>query len=530
MPRHLCFFFLLSALLLWHPSCAVAEDARPFTPLPRLRELDFSPFLTTLQTLSKDRIAAIQRRLQKATILDLQNAMAAGEISSSDLTLFFLHQIHQRDATLRSYLELNPLCLEEARQADQLRLEGQVKGPLHGIPINLKDNIGTAAPLHTTVGSALLLDHSPPQDAQLVKQLREAGAVILGKASLSELAGMLTTNPPGHNAVSGIGVNPYVPTLPVSGSSSGSSISTTALLTTVSVGTETSGSLISPASKNGVVALKPSHGLVSGDGIVPLVRFQDCAGPIARTVTDAALLLDVIDSASIDYSAYLKSNAMEGLAVGILRTSASESEPSATTTYWFDLIDQGLAKAKAVPHQIDTSFQNKPSLLPVLSLGLAVDTIDYFKTAGAPIQTVADLRAYHLAEPSSRIPRGQNIIDLATEILASIATALDAPESELGPIYQEAALEARREAISLLKKTFQSHQVELLVSLGNTHSTLYATAGYPAITVPLGLDPEGRPNGVTFIGQPGQDARLLSFAYAFEQATRYRRPPPPPVE
>lgn len=162
---------------------------------------------------------------------------------------------------------------------------------MDGIPINLKDNIGTVAPLHTTAGAEVLRNHSPANDAILVSQLRAAGAVILGKASLSELAGVVTASFPGFNAVSGMGKNPYGSQFPVWGSSSGSAISTNAFLTAVSVGTETSGSLIAPASVNGVVGMKPSLDRVSGEGIVPLVHYQDSAGPLARTVTDAAALL-----------------------------------------------------------------------------------------------------------------------------------------------------------------------------------------------------------------------------------------------
>ena len=493
--------------------------------LPRLRELDFSPFEKALEALPEKRVVTILSLVTDATIPEVQTAFENGLLTSEELTLFFLSRIKRHDDDLRSYTELNPLALEEARNADRLRAAGEIRGPLHGIPINLKDNIGTTAPMHTTAGAEILLQHSPVKEAVLVTQLREAGAVILGKAALSELAGSLTTEPPGYNAVSGIGVNPYGKDFPVSGSSSGSGISASAYLTMVSVGTETSGSLISPASMNGVIGMKPGLGLVSGEGIIPLIRFQDSAGPVARHVMDAAILLAVIDATEVDYAAGLDAKALEGVAVGVLRVGIIGKGGSDETSEWLALIDQGLSKAKAVSRDVAETFDGKPELLPLIFLGLSEDTIGYISSAGAPVKTLADLKAYNAAEPVTRIPRGQNMIEAGTQILAAIVTETGVGEEHLGPLYKEAAQEARERASALLARTFAENRVELLVSLSNTHSDVYATAGYPAITIPLGLNRAGEPNGVTFIGKQGDDAKLLSYAYAFEAATRYRRNP-----
>jgi len=388
--------------------------------------------------------------------------------------------------------------------------------------VNLKDNIATVAPLHTTAGAEILLDHSPAADAAVVKKLRDAGAVILGKASLSELAGTLTTEPPGYNAISGMGVNPYRADLPVSGSSSGSAISTSAFLTMASVGTETSGSLIAPGASNGVVAMMPGPGVVSGEGIVPLIRFQDSAGPIARSVRDAALLLAVMDEAETDYVAALDRAALKGVAAGVLRKGILANKGEDGTHFWLVRIGDGLKKAGASPRDLDETFADKPSLLPVIFLGLSIDTVGYLTAAGAPVKSLADLHRYHLADPARRIPQGQNMVDFALRVLPELV-------NEGGPaattLYEEAARFTRTGAADRLAATFAAGEVELLVSLANTHSDVYATAGYPAITVPLGLDGAGAPNGVTFIGKPGEETRLLSFAYAFEQATGYRRAP-----
>ncbi len=488
----------------------------------RLRELDFSPFEAALAGVDPVRLEEISTLVSAADLPRIQEKMAAGELNSEELTLCLLDRIRRHDDRLRSYLELNPLALDEARTADRRRAEGRLRGPLHGIPVSVKDNIATVAPMHTTAGAEILIDHSPPEDARVVKMLREAGAVILGKASLSELAGSLTTEPPGYNAISGMGVNPYGDGLPVSGSSSGSAIAASALLTMVSVGTETSGSLISPASSNGVVAMKPSFGVVSGEGIIPLIRFQDSAGPVARSVTDAAHLLTALSRAGRDFAAELEVGSLDGVRVGVLRKGILARDEAGETGFWLSRIDEGLQRAKAVRLDLDETFDEKPELLPVIFLGLSVDTVGYLSGAGAPVKTVAGLRDYNLAGAETRVPRGQNMIDLAVRVLSAIGESTGLVEEEFPPLYEEAALSAREGAASLLARVFSENDVEVLVSLANTHSDLYATAGYPAISVPLGLNGEGVPNGVTLIGKPGEDARLLAFAYAFEQATIYR--------
>jgi amidase len=493
--------------------------------LPRLRELDFAPFEKALASIGKRRLAAMDRLVRKGDVVSVGAAMANGDVSSEELTLYFLDRIRREDGNLRSYLELNPGALDEARAMDKLRAAGTVLGPLHGIPVSLKDNIGTVAPLHTTAGAEILLDHSPSEDAALVKKLRAAGVVILGKASLSELAGTLTTEPPGYNAIGGMGVNPYRADLPVSGSSSGSAISTSAFLSMVSVGTETSGSLIAPGASNGVVAMMPGPGVVSGEGIVPLIRFQDTAGPIARSVRDAALLLAMMDETDTDYAAALDPAALEGVAVGVLRKGILENEREDGTLFWLGRTDEGLKNAGAVARDLDETFEDKPALLPVLFIGLSVDTVGYLSAAGSPVKSLADLRFYNLADPTRRIPRGQNMIDLGVRVLEAVSQDSGLAEADMAPLYEAAAREVRAAAAALLASTFATHEVDLLVSLANTHSDVYASAGYPAITVPLGLDGEGAPNGVTFIAKPGEEARLLAFAYAFEQATGYRVAP-----
>jgi amidase len=531
----------------------------------RLRELEFNSFQPALNAWAQKAAAretALTALLQESTVLQVQEALDAGELTSENLTLYFLNRIRREDGRLRSYIELNPLCLEEARASDRRRGAGERRGPLDGIPVSVKDNIDTAAPLHTTAGSEILLHHSPARDAAVVTRLREAGAVILGKASLSELAGALTTNPPGFNAVSGFGRHPSGRPFPVSGSSSGSAIATRAGLAFMSVGTETSGSLLAPAAANGVVAMKPSLGRVSGEGIVPLIRFQDSAGPVARTVTDAAVLLGVLAGAEagiLNGHAFAPAgdlfnpDALAGVTVGVLREDLLDTPAGEA---WLKRIDDKLRRARAIPRDVvlvkksatEEGESNRgpdgvetealgdvdveAQLTPLIFLGLDQETLPYLVAAGAPVKTLAELEAYHAARPEIRIPQGQNVLSYAVQWQAALRRAglgskavpglrkgTEGEEGEaasLGAVYERLALDLRHAASRMLDRAFEERGAAVLVSLGNTHSAIYATAGYPAITVPLGESESSEPNGVTLIARRGEDARLLGFAFAME--------------
>ena len=506
-----CSAILLGALV---TTLAWAEPVQS----KRLRALDFSPFRRELAGLQVEEMARVQRLLQGATIPQLQARMASGALTSEQLTLFCLGRMRDQDEHFRGYIEVNPEALEEARASDRLRASGQLLGPLHGIPLNLKDNINTAAPLHTSGGAEILLNYSPAQDAPIVTRVRKAGAVVLGKASLSELAGAVTTKPPGSNAVSGAGVNPYREGLPVLGSSSGSAITTSAYLTVLSVGTETSGSLISPATAIGVVGMKPSLGLVSGEGVIPLISFQDSPGPVARSVTDAAILLDALDQVSVDYLAGLRPEALRGVRAGLL---PEVRQPGLR----HDRILKGLASCQAVTREIDQPLAGL-SILECLILALGYDTVPYLASCGCPVQSAADLQRYNAARPGRRIPFGQDFVDICAQVSESALNAAEVKPEEATGYYQKLCLDNRALAASKLDQMFDQQGVEVLVSHFNLASEYYATAGYPAITVPLGLDEKGAPIGVTFIARRGQDAALLAYAYAFEQATRLRVEPP----
>lgn len=456
--------------------------------------------------------------MRDATIPQVQSALATGRLDSETLTLYFLDRILRHDERLRTYLELNPAALDDARAADSRRKAGRSLGPLDGMPISLKDNIETAPPMHVTAGSALLLDHVAKADAPLVARLRAQGAVILGKANMSEFAGVITLGPRvgGSSAVGGQTMNPHGAAV-TGGSSAGSAAGTAARLSMASIGTETSGSLVAPSAWNGVVGMKPGRRLVDGAGIVPLLSANDTPGPVTRSVTDAAILLDAIAPQPARFAAGLRKDALAGVSVGVLERDILEGRGNAVL---LDRARKGLAAAGALPRA--TLLPQSPAwaggapFVQLLASGMRLDMMGYVSKRGVGVTTLDDLLAWYRGMPDRRAPFG---IDLLAAL--SKAPPLDRRAHEA------LVLRLRESSSAILDATFEKTGARMLVSLENMHSTLYATAGYPAITVPLGLrEDSGTPAGITFIGRRGEDGALLSMAYAFEQATRLRVEPP----
>ena len=505
------------ALLLALTGPANAQATAPATvaQIERLRPLDFSPFEPALSALPAERRAAAEALLRNGTILDLQQAMASGQLSSETLTLTLLQRVRQHDGKLRAYLELNPRALDEARQADRLRAAGKLAGPMHGIPVSLKDNIDTAGPMHTTAGAAVLLNHVAKADAPLVTQLRAGGAVILGKANLSELAGVVTLAGGfgGTSAVGGRAINPHGDALPTGGSSSGSAVGVAALLAVASVGTETSGSLIAPSAWQGTVGMKPSRGLVDATGVVPLLTNNDSPGPVARSVTDAALLLDAIDTVGVNYAAGLNADALVGKTVGLLGADILAT-PGQELLFQRATVALLAAGARVRPARIvNTAEWGKGEVVTVfLASGMRHDMMPGLAARGAGVATLDGLLATLRADPARRMPFGAGLI----EALAPVAAKIDLAD------HRAMGRELTRAAAAMLDAAFAASGADLLMSFANQHSTYYATAGYPAITVPVGLLPDGKPMGITLIGKPGGDAALLAQAYAYEQASRLR--------
>lgn len=493
----------------------VPAPAAEIPQAPRLRALDLAPFAAAIAGLTAEREAEILAMVSTADLATIQEALWDGSLTSVDLTTFYLARIARHDDRLRAFLELNPDALAEAEAADAAFSDGQVRGLLQGIPVALKDNIETLGPMRTTANAAILLDNVAAGDAEIVTRLRAAEAVVLGKTSLSEFAGAVQLGAPlgGAGAVGGQGMNPHGP-FPVYGSSSGSAIAVAALLTHVAVGTETSGSLIAPATGSGVVALKPTWGRVPATGIIPLIARSDTAGPIARTVADAAALLAVLDGSGTNHGHGFALSALDGVTVGLLaadiagNSNYSEALSRATTS----LTALG---ARLRPAELLDPTGQVPQLAALLGTGMRHEVAPYISARRPEIATLEALITWNAAEPSTRAPFGQDIL-LA---LAQISDGLGAADhARLGEDLAAAATAA-------LESAFKASGAEVLVSTYSLHAPFYATAGWPAVTVPLGLNDAGWPMGATLIGRKGEDARLLAFAWALERGTQARVTP-----
>jgi amidase len=497
--------------------------------------------------------------LEEQTIADLQAAMESGQYTSRQLVEMYSERIAAlitNRPMLRAFIEMNPDALAIAEKLDRERAEHGPRGPLHGIPILLKDNIDTADGMETTAGSLALVGVKRAQDAHVAARLREAGAVILGKANMSEWANFRSTHSSsGWSGRGGQARNPYALDRSPCGSSSGSASAVAANLCAVSVGTETDGSILCPASINGVVGIKPTVGLTSRVGVIPISHSQDTIGPFARTVSDAAILLgalagadprDSVTQASAgrilaDYRASLNSDALRGARIGIPReiyTGYSEKVDAVFATVVETL--RSLGAVLVDPANIPTAKQMRESEaeLTVLLYEFKTDLNAYLATLGPEAQahTLEELIAFNRAHAEQEMPYfGQELFELA---------------QQKGPLSDQEYLDARAECLRLARDegidaVMRQHNLDALCmptaepawkidlvdgdhSMGGA-SQPAALAGYPAISVPAGHT-FGLPIGVAFMGQAFSEAKLIGYAFAFEQATKARCAPTYPEQ
>ncbi|XP_057966606.1 probable amidase At4g34880 [Malania oleifera] len=497
----------------------------------------FSPLLNP--------IVAQQFAIEEATVSDIQRAFAENELTSRQLVEFYLQRIETLNPLLRGVVEVNPDALDQADEADRERgSNDDCRGPLgglHGVPVLLKDSIATKDRLNNTAGSYALLGAEVARDAGVVERLRRAGAVILGKASLTEWYGLRCwgSMPSGWSARVGQGLNPYVQSADPCGSSSGSAISVAANMAAVSLGTETDGSIICPADHNSVVGLKPTVGLTSRAGVLQVSPSQDTIGPICRTVSDAVYVLDAIvgfDPRDSDatgeaakfipaggYKQFLNEDGLKGKRLGVVRDPFFDSFNGSSAVSTFEHHLKTLSKEGATlvnnleitnievildPYQSGEAI----ALLADFKLGIA----EYLKgLINSPVRSLADIIAFNLKNTDLEKIRefGQGtFIEMETTSVS---------EEEV----REAVERMKNLSRDGFEKMMVQNELDAMVTLGVGASPVLALGGYPAITVPAGYDSTGMPFGICFGGLKGTEPRLIEIAYAFEQATMTRRPP-----
>jgi amidase len=490
-------------------------------------------------------------RLEEATIAGLQEMMTSGRETSESIVALYLGRIRDVDRSgpgLNAVIEVNPDALSIARELDRERREKGPRGPLHGIPVLIKDNIDTADRMETTAGSLALLGSKPAKDAAVVDRLRAAGAVILGKTNLSEWANFRSSrSTSGWSGRGGQTRNPYALDRNPSGSSSGSAAAVSANLAAVAVGTETDGSIVSPASCCGIVGLKPTVGLVSRSGIVPIAHSQDTAGPMARTVADAAILLgamtgpDPADAATLvpggpifkDYREFLVADGLRGARIGVLRLRAFNFARALDPV--LDRAVEALRKAGAEvvdPIEPPAVGEAGDAEYEVLLYEFKADLETYLAARpGAAVRTLDDLIAWNAKNADREMPFfGQEILEQAAKKGPLTEKAYLAALAKCRESSREKGIDAmlakdRLDAILVLTNG-PAHMTDLVNgdSFSGSSSSPAAVAGYPTITLPGGWV-RGLPVGVSLIGGAWSEAELIKLAYGLEGALGARTAP-----
>jgi len=452
----------------------------------------------------------------------IQAHIQSGALTYEKLTQWYLYRIvkyeNDKNKFLNAIIDINPDAVREARKRDKNRSSSD--HPIYGMPVLLKDNINMEG-MPTTAGADALRNNNT-SDAFIVARIKEKGGIILGKTNLSEWANFLSPDcPNGYSAVGGQTLNPYGRKIfDTGGSSSGSAVSMAANYAVVAVGTETSGSILSPSGKNSVTGLKPTVGLLSRGGIVPISGTYDTPGPITRNVTDNAILLsamsgeDKADPATKDnpsnkkYWEELKTGSLSGLRFGVIKTFLKDSVYKEAIK---KIISFGGIAIEFEPEQVN--FEN---FTAVLSADMKADLPDYlnkYASDEVTFRSVSDIVAYNKRDSLIRIPYGQGLF---TGILKS-----DISKEDLAKF----KIRLNKEGVNFFEKPMAEHQLDAILSVGNRNAGYAAVAKYPCLTVPMGYTEKGEPTSLTFIARPFEEDKLLKMGYAFEQATRMRKLP-----
>ncbi len=507
----------------------------------------------------------------EATIADMQAAMRQRRITSRGIVQQYLDRIAKYEDRLNAVISLNPRALDEADARDRERAQGKVRGPLHGIPIALKDNIHTID-MPTTGGALAFKGFVPPYEATITGQLRESGAIVIAKTNMTELANWVATGMPGnYNALVGYGFNPYDaradpreglndgrPALNAGGSSSGAG--TAANFWAANVGTETSGSILTPANQTMLVGIKPTVGRISRYGIIPITADQDTAGPMARTVADAAILLGVLEGEApdrrdaaakacprvpnADYTRFLDARALAGARIGVPRaTFVDEARHGQVVREAVALLQQHGA---IVVDPADIASQPPPvcrdeggirgkdlNCSTVFKYGMKRDFNAWLASLGpsAPIRTLTELREWNLAHRADgAIKYGQSQLDISDEVDLA---------RDRARYLADRATDVRVTGVEGIDAVMKRERLDALMFPGSVGAAVAAKPGYPTVIVPFGFvpnagsppfpsgfDPEPAPLGISFTGGACSEPRLIAIAYAFEQASKRRVSPP----
>jgi amidase len=471
--------------------------------------------------------------LEEATIRQIQDKFENGELTAKELVLMYLHRIAVYDRHLHSILEINPDALQIAEALDAERKETGPRSRLHGIPILIKDNIDTHDKMHTSAGSLALKNSIALHDSFVAEQLRKAGAVILGKTNMTEWANFMAIGmKSGYSSRGGQVLNPYEPgEFDVGGSSSGSGAAVAANLATVAVGTETSGSILNPACQNSLVGIKPTVGLISRRGIIPIAHTQDTAGPMARTVEDAANLLTALCGSDEkdpitktnphgkkDFSEYLLSEGLKGKRIGLALEGFIELLSEEKQKVIHAAVEFIKSSGALVIDAIEIPSSKANWKYDVLTYEFKPNLNAYLNSLhpSIPIRNLTDLIEFNKNNEEKMLRYGQAVLIESDETSGSLTEAayVEALEFDL--------YHSKKQGIDF---ALEKYNLDAILFPGEEGSHISAKAGYPTIAVPSGYTTEGEPVGVTFAGTAYSEPLLIEVAYAFEQMTKFRKAP-----
>ncbi|WNB90213.1 amidase family protein [Bacillus sp. NEB1478] len=476
-----------------------------------------------------------QIRTNELTLDELILHFENGELSSVGLVKNYLERIAAFDKAgpcINSVLEVNPEALFIAKKMDHERSNGKIRGPLHGVPVIIKDNIDSADQMHTSAGSLVLENHYAEKDAWIVKKLRDAGAVILGKANMTEWANFMAYDMPnGYSSRGGQVLNPYGPGVhDVSGSSSGSAASVACNFTMLAVGTETAGSILCPAGNNNIVGIKPTVGLVSRTGIIPISISQDTAGPMARNVKDAAKLLEVLAGYDEDDSATHSATFFDSYTDGLEKATLKRKRLGVTYNFCIrnltdtqkTVFDESLSLLKKEGAEIIylekiSPLENENFNYKVLLHEFKSGINNYLKTVSSAlrISTLSDIIEYNKQNKEACLVHNQELLEESNQTDGTLTS----------PDYLNARLnDLKYSQVDGIDQVMKEHQLDALISPNDVWYGIPAKAGYPSISVPSGFDDNGLPLSIVLTAGAFSEKILIEIAYAYEQVTQYRVP------